>query len=600
MSLQVCGCCGWSKVTTYQGLRTHQGKMGCTPKGMRIPESDQYRFSSSFLTPTFTRPSITVEKPKINLTPAITYESQQTNLFTESPKQVPVQPEIITTPEKSLQVCDYCGWSEVTTYQGLRTHQGKKGCTPKGVRIPESDQYRFSSSFLTPTFTGPSLIAGMPLTDTFSPAFRFGSQQTEQDNRFTPVQSEMFELSLTQTFDIQANPAATGTNRSLFQTPQSSPLTVSSARRALDFSSSAWPVEKPQETKEEELQKENEAQMLRKTMQDQMRADLQLKIHQREEKMAEVQSSAMACQSRLDDEWQEINMVFAEVVRVVQDTWKKALQPLEQRKLRLERDTQHLIEKLQREIDKLKLAVGEMDQNSDTPVCPVTSLDQTQDWHGTVDSAVRLGSLRGQTAAMMEAIHLELDQLSAVELKRFPTFAADIKLDPTTAHRWLVVSPGGKEVKDGGKDQLVPNTRERFDAFGSILGLNKLSSRKSYWEVEVASKTGWDLGVARCNANRKGNLSLKPDEGYWVMVHYEGEKYAALDAPPISLSLPAKPQRVAVFVDYEEGLVSFYDVMAQRHIHSFTGCQFRDEIHPYFSPHLQKGGRNSDPLIICA
>ncbi len=41
MSLQVCHC-GWSKMTTYQGLRIHQGKMGCTPKGVRIPEREQY------------------------------------------------------------------------------------------------------------------------------------------------------------------------------------------------------------------------------------------------------------------------------------------------------------------------------------------------------------------------------------------------------------------------------------------------------------------------------------------------------------------------------------------------------------------------------
>lgn len=40
MSLQVCSC-GWSKVTSYHGLRTHQGKMGCTPKGARIPREEQ-------------------------------------------------------------------------------------------------------------------------------------------------------------------------------------------------------------------------------------------------------------------------------------------------------------------------------------------------------------------------------------------------------------------------------------------------------------------------------------------------------------------------------------------------------------------------------
>ncbi len=174
----------------------------------------------------------------------------------------------------------------------------------------------------------------------------------------------------------------------------------------------------------------------------------------------------------------------------------------------------------------------------------------------------------------------------------------DVKLDPTTAHQCLVLSPDGKTVRDGGKNQTVPDVPQRFNMFGSILGLNRLTSGKSYWEVEVSNKTGWDVGVARRNANRKGKLSLNPDSGYWATVHYEGDKYAALSAPPVSLSLAVKPQKVGVFVDYEEGLVSFYNVTAQSHIYSFTECSFNDEIFPYFSPHLKQNEKNSAPLII--
>lgn len=124
-----------------------------------------------------------------------------------------------------------------------------------------------------------------------------------------------------------------------------------------------------------------------------------------------------------------------------------------------------------------------------------------------------------------------------------------------------------------------------------------MTSGKSYWEVKVTNKTGWDLGVARRDANRKGKLSLNPDNGFWVTVLYGDKKYA-LTAPPVRLALKEKPQKVGVFVDYEEGLVSFYDVSARSHIYSFTGCSFGGELIPYFSPHLQQNGKNSDPLVI--
>uniref|UniRef100_A0A3Q3EAV2 B30.2/SPRY domain-containing protein n=1 Tax=Labrus bergylta TaxID=56723 RepID=A0A3Q3EAV2_9LABR len=131
----------------------------------------------------------------------------------------------------------------------------------------------------------------------------------------------------------------------------------------------------------------------------------------------------------------------------------------------------------------------------------------------------------------------------------------DVRLDPATAHQHLILSDDGKEVIDGEEDQRVPDSPERFDVFGSVLGLNRLTSGKSYWEVEVRNKTGWDLGVARGDANRKSKLTLTPDNGYWVTVHYDDEKYAALTSPPVLLSLTGKPQKVGVFVDYEEGLV---------------------------------------------
>lgn len=154
-------------------------------------------------------------------------------------------------------------------------------------------------------------------------------------------------------------------------------------------------------------------------------------------------------------------------------------------------------------------------------------------------------------------------------------------------------------MKDGGEEEAeADDNPERFDWFGSVLGVNCLTSGKFYWEVEVSNRNGWDLGVARGDASRKGQLVLTPEHGYWVTVHYEGEKYVALTAPPLLLFLKQKPKKVGVFVDYEEGLVSFYDVTAQSHIYSFTECSFGAKIFPYFSPHAKQGEKNADPLII--
>ncbi|XP_034006035.1 E3 ubiquitin-protein ligase TRIM21-like isoform X2 [Trematomus bernacchii] len=535
-SMQVCYC-GWSKVTTYQGLRIHQGKMGCTPRGMGIPEREQIGFPNY-----------------------ITSSNIGSNSWI-----TPVRKEITSTSDKSMQIC-YCGWSNVTTYQGLRIHQGKMGCTPKGMGIPESDQFRFKGYKYTNADSGPSI---------------------KIDKTLTPPQHS--------------------------KTHQN----TNNVRRALDFSTGAQQVEqlywelpttsiafqlkereRERET-EKEMEKEREAQKLQKMRQDRIRADLQQKIQLREQKISEVTSSVKDCMGGLDAEWLEINSVFSEVMKVVEDSRKKALQPLEERRQRVSREGLDQVKKLQNEIDKIRKTIDELDKNADLQALPKTFLDESRDWKNfTVDTSFSFGSLRTTISSMMEQIHQELEKLSSVELKRIPRYAVDVKLDPTTAHQCLVLSPDGKTVSDGGNDQKVPDAPQRFDVLGSILGINRLTSGKSYWEVEVTNKSGWDLGVARRNANRKGKLSVNSESGYWVVVHYEDKKYAALTVPPVSLPLKEKPEKVGVFVDYEERLVSFYNVMAQSHIYTFTECMFSDLILPYFSPHPKQNEKNSHPLII--
>ena len=88
-----------------------------------------------------------------------------------------------------------------------------------------------------------------------------------------------------------------------------------------------------------------------------------------------------------------------------------------------------------------------------------------------------------------------------------------------------------------------------------------------------------------------------PEDGYWTVVLRNGNKYIAAD-PRILLSLRQKPQKVGVFVDYKEGLVSFYDVEAKSHIFSFTGFSFTEKLYPVLCPCLNDEGKNSVPLII--
>ncbi|XP_027034214.2 zinc-binding protein A33-like isoform X2 [Tachysurus fulvidraco] len=186
----------------------------------------------------------------------------------------------------------------------------------------------------------------------------------------------------------------------------------------------------------------------------------------------------------------------------------------------------------------------------------------------------------------------------STELKRIQQYAVDVTLDPDTAHPDLILSADGKQVTHGDKRQNLPDTTQRFNTYVNVLGKQSFSSGRIYYEVQVRGKTDWDLGVATENINRKGYITLTPPNGFWTVTLRNENQYQACAGPSVPLTLREKVEVVGVFVDYEEGLVSFYDVKSSSHIYSFTGQPFTEKLYPYFSPCNNGGGKNSAPLII--
>uniref|UniRef100_A0A3Q2WEB7 B30.2/SPRY domain-containing protein n=1 Tax=Haplochromis burtoni TaxID=8153 RepID=A0A3Q2WEB7_HAPBU len=191
-------------------------------------------------------------------------------------------------------------------------------------------------------------------------------------------------------------------------------------------------------------------------------------------------------------------------------------------------------------------------------------------------------------------------KLFEAELKRVQQYAVDVTLDPDTAHPKLILSDDGKQVHCGEEENDLPDNPERFSEFLIVLGKQSLSSGRFYFEVQVKYKTKLMLGVVTESVNRKEKFTveLNRTKGYWIVGVYKNN-YIALEGLPVCLSLQSDPEKVGVFVDYEEGLVSFHDVDDAALIYSFTGCSFTGKLYPFFCPwNVDDDGKNSAPLII--
>ncbi|KAL6491256.1 hypothetical protein MHYP_G00016010 [Metynnis hypsauchen] len=336
-------------------------------------------------------------------------------------------------------------------------------------------------------------------------------------------------------------------------------------------------------------------------------ADVQQMIQDRLKKIEEIKHSVKLSKKSSEEEKADSKEVFRALLRCIERSQAELLEVMEEKQKAAERQAEEFIKELEQEITELKRRDTELEQLSHTEdhlhllqVYPsLCSPPHTKNWTEVrINTHVRVDTVRRVLTRLQEELSKEMEKVVEIELKAVQQFAVDVTLDADTANPFLILSNNGKQVTHGDKRQKLPKNPKRFNRSPCVLGKEGFSSGRFYYEVQVRAKTEWDLGVTTESSNRKREITLSSDNGYWTVWLTNETKYVALDSPSVPLSLKQAPQKVGVFVDYEEGLVSFYDVKSRSHIYSFTGQSFTEKLYPYFSPCDNDGGRNSAPLII--
>ncbi|XP_068583741.1 E3 ubiquitin-protein ligase TRIM21-like [Cebidichthys violaceus] len=338
-------------------------------------------------------------------------------------------------------------------------------------------------------------------------------------------------------------------------------------------------------------------------------AEIQQMIQKRRLKIQEIKHSVDLSEEDADREKAEGVQVFTALKESVERRLNELIKTIEEKQKTTKKQAEDSIKELEQEISELMKRSTEVVQLSlsedhlhllqSVQSSNIHHPPPTKDWTKvSVPPASHEGTVVRAVVQLEETLSKKIKKLLEAELKRVQKFAVDVTLDPDTANPELILSDDGKQVHTGKVQKLLPDNPERFSLTACVLGTQNFSSEKFYYEVQVKRKSEWDLGVARESINRKGQVKLSPQDGFWTICLRNGNEYKAPAGPPVPLSLKSQLQKVGVFVDYEEGLVSFYDVDAAALIYSFTGCSFKEKLFPYFSPGANHDGKNSAPLII--
>ncbi|KAI7792524.1 putative E3 ubiquitin-protein ligase TRIM21-like [Triplophysa rosa] len=336
-------------------------------------------------------------------------------------------------------------------------------------------------------------------------------------------------------------------------------------------------------------------------------SDLKRMIKERRRKVEELKDSIKLSKENTDGEMAFSLEVFTTLLQFIERSQNELIQNMKQKQKTAETKVGKLIKELEMDISKLHTKHSELEKLS----CSEDHLQliqsfpnpgvvpQCKSWSQiSVHTSQGLGLLRETLTATEELMVMQIHTVTQRELEAISQYAVDLTLDPDTANPWLMLSEDRKCVSDGNVERSLPNNAERFDTAPCVLSKEPISKGRSYWEVSVSSKTAWDLGVAKQSVNRKGVVTLSPVDGYWAVCLRRGNEYRACDHESVLLSLRTQPQKIGIFVDFEEGQVSFYDTSASAHIYSFSGHCFTENLLAYFNPDMNDTENNKGPLVI--
>ncbi|XP_036819282.1 fibronectin type III and SPRY domain-containing protein 2 isoform X2 [Oncorhynchus mykiss] len=156
-----------------------------------------------------------------------------------------------------------------------------------------------------------------------------------------------------------------------------------------------------------------------------------------------------------------------------------------------------------------------------------------------------------------------------------------------TAHPCLSISEDGFSMFYG--DEELPLSAMTFDdnTFArcvAVLGDLIPVRGRHYWEVELDEDTEYRIGVAYEDTQR--NSYLGGANTSWCMRHVltpSRHKYEFLHSgwsPDIRITV--NPVRIGLSLNYERGILSFFNVELEQHLYTFY-CSFQRYVHPCFA-----------------
>ncbi|XP_029989262.1 tripartite motif-containing protein 16-like protein [Sphaeramia orbicularis] len=169
--------------------------------------------------------------------------------------------------------------------------------------------------------------------------------------------------------------------------------------------------------------------------------------------------------------------------------------------------------------------------------------------------------------------------------EEFLRYACELTLDPTTAHKDLLVSENDKKVQLCPQTLKGPSLRnpERFLHRRQVLCREGLQAERCYYEVEVTGGKA-EIALAYKGIDRKSSSKMSAfggDVNSWSLdcsTNYS----VSHRSDSIQLLTPPGHDRIGIYLAFKEGTLSFYEVSDCMKFLYKTEATFTEPLYPGF------------------
>ncbi|XP_058232303.1 E3 ubiquitin-protein ligase TRIM35-like isoform X2 [Hemibagrus wyckioides] len=199
-------------------------------------------------------------------------------------------------------------------------------------------------------------------------------------------------------------------------------------------------------------------------------------------------------------------------------------------------------------------------------------------------------------ALIDEAKHLgNLAYRTWVKMKDIVQYSPVI-LDPNTAHKSLTLSEDLTSVTFDETHDLthLPDNPERFKSSVCVLGSEGFDSGSHCWDVEVADRSLWEVGITTESNPKNARLFYS---GVWSVESNCGFYTRSPARPKSPFSAEGGLERIRVKLDWDQGQVSFSDPLYDTEIKTFN-YTFTEKVYPFFWSHCKRSPLKILPMSI--